>query len=47
MQGGYTPLIIAVENDNKEIAKLLLSHGANIEAENQVNICVIITNMTL
>jgi ankyrin repeat protein len=28
-QDGSTPLILAVKNDHAEVAKLLISHGAN------------------
>ena len=35
-QNGWTPLLVASQNGNVEIAQLLLEKGANIEATDKV-----------
>ncbi len=38
LQNGVTALLLAAENDNFEVAKVLLESGANTEVLNKVNI---------
>lgn len=39
MQDGYTPLILAAERDDAEMAALLLVKGADMEAKTNVRMC--------
>ena len=38
IQRGYTPLHDACERDDKEVALLLIEHGANVKAEDKVRV---------
>ena len=38
IQWGYTPLHDACGEGNKEVALLLIEHGANVKAENKVRV---------
>ena len=38
-QNGVTPLLLAVERGMPDMAKLLLDHGADIEAKQRVSAC--------
>ena len=36
MQYGHTPLIVASQNDHKEVVELLLNNGATVDQQNKV-----------